>query len=174
MICCFRGSSRRVIQTGVSEAKIISLYLLMVSLMASSSSSFIFIQFRRVYLTFLQVLTVMSCSFIISFATPGRLQKYFDLYFTPQKIHHHHITQHATLLLFCIGVFTLFNIHLRMIIFALFVDRINLSHCCCTAIHAVWNILTMKICFYVFFPRFQLTIDVPPFSFYRFCRQFFK
>ena len=32
----------------------------------------------------------MSFSFIISFVTPGRLQKYFDLLSTPQKIHHHH------------------------------------------------------------------------------------
>ena len=44
-----------------------------------------------VYSTFLQVVTVMSCSFIISFATPGRLQKsFFNLLFTHRKIHHHH------------------------------------------------------------------------------------
>ena len=35
------------IQTGASEPKIISLYPLPVSLIASSSSSFVFIQFRR-------------------------------------------------------------------------------------------------------------------------------
>ena len=40
-------SSRHAIQVGVSEIKIISLYIKMVSLMASSSSSFVFIQFRR-------------------------------------------------------------------------------------------------------------------------------
>ena len=32
----------------------------------------------------------MSCSFIISFVTPGRLQKSFDLLFKPWKIHYHH------------------------------------------------------------------------------------
>ena len=46
MICCFRSSSRHAIQTGVSEPKIISLHNLMVSLIASSSSSFVFIQLR--------------------------------------------------------------------------------------------------------------------------------
>ena len=35
------------------------------------------------------------------------------------------ITQHVTLSVFCIGVFTLFNICLRMIIFTLFEDRID-------------------------------------------------
>ena len=47
IICCFRTSSRHVIQKGVSEPKIIFLYTLMVSLIASSSSYFVFIQFRR-------------------------------------------------------------------------------------------------------------------------------
>ena len=45
--CYFLNSSRHAIQAGVSETKIISLYFLMVSLMASSSSSFVFIQFRQ-------------------------------------------------------------------------------------------------------------------------------
>ena len=40
--------------------------------------------------------------------------------------------------------------------------------------HVIWNILTMKICLYAFFPRFQLPIDEPSFSIYRFCRHFFK
>ena len=44
MACCFRSSSRHAMQ--VSELKIISLYLVMVSLMASSTSSFVFLQFR--------------------------------------------------------------------------------------------------------------------------------
>ena len=47
MTCYFLNSSRHAIQAGVSETKIISLYFLMVSLMASSSSSFVFIQFRQ-------------------------------------------------------------------------------------------------------------------------------
>ena len=75
MTCYFRISSRHAIQEGVSEPKIISLYLVMVSLMASSSSSLVSCSFDAVYSTFLKVLTVMSCSFIISFVNPGRLQK---------------------------------------------------------------------------------------------------
>ena len=38
----------------------------------------------------------MSCSFIISFVTPGKLQKYFYLMFTPQKMHHHHHHHHCS------------------------------------------------------------------------------
>ena len=45
-VFCFRSSSRHAIQTGVSGPKIIFLYFLMVFLMASSSSSFVFMQFR--------------------------------------------------------------------------------------------------------------------------------
>ena len=47
MICCFQSSSRHAIQAGISEPKIISLYLMMVPLMASSSSFFVFVQFWR-------------------------------------------------------------------------------------------------------------------------------
>ena len=47
IICYFRSSSRHAIQVGVSEPKIISLYFVVVTLMASGSSSFVFIQFRR-------------------------------------------------------------------------------------------------------------------------------
>ena len=47
MICFLRSLSRYAIQVGVSKPNIISLYLLMWSLMASSSSSFVFIQFQR-------------------------------------------------------------------------------------------------------------------------------
>ena len=43
MICCFQSSSRHAIQMEVSEPKIISFYIVMLSLMASSSSSFVFI-----------------------------------------------------------------------------------------------------------------------------------
>ena len=66
---------------------------------------------------------------VISFVTPGRLQKSFLaflLHLEKSIIIIIIITQHATLLVFYIGVFTLFNIYLRMKIFALFVDRIYL------------------------------------------------
>ena len=53
MACWFRSSSRHAMRAVVSELKIISLYLLMVYLMASSSSSFVFIQFRRGIFNFL-------------------------------------------------------------------------------------------------------------------------
>ena len=73
--------------------------------------------FEGAYSTFLQALTATPCSFfIISFVIQGRLQKSSTCY----------ITQHVSLLVLCIGVFTLFNIYLRMIIFTLVVDRINL------------------------------------------------
>ena len=52
MTCCFWISSKHTMQAGVSEPKIISLYLVMVSLIASSSSSLVFIQFRQGILTF--------------------------------------------------------------------------------------------------------------------------
>ena len=71
--CCFQSSSRHAIQMAESEPKIISLYLVMVSLMASSSSSFVFIQFRRDIFNFFASASVMSCSFIYSFVTAGRL-----------------------------------------------------------------------------------------------------
>ena len=45
MTCCFGSSFRHAMQVGVSGPKIISLYPVMVFLMASSSSSFVFIQF---------------------------------------------------------------------------------------------------------------------------------
>ena len=68
--------------------------------------------------TFLQVLTVTSCSSIISFCNPKQVTKIFLVFFLHLKksiiiI----ITQHSALLVFCISVFTLFNIYLRIIIF---------------------------------------------------------
>ena len=112
-------------RNGVSELKIISLNIVMVSLMASSSSYFVFIRFRQGILTYLQVLTETSCSFIISFVTPGRLQEIFLVFLLNLEKSLIIIIQHLTLLFFCIDVFTLFNIYLRMINFTLFVDRIN-------------------------------------------------
>ena len=76
---------------------------------------------------FSQVLTMMSRSLcIISFVTPIRLQKAFDLLFLHLKksiiiI----IAKHAALFVFCISAFILFNIYLGMIILALFLYRIN-------------------------------------------------
>ena len=131
MVCCFRSSSRHAILAGVSEPKIISLYPLMVSLMASSSSSYVFIQFRRgIFNFFASSNRDVLLIYIIVFVTQGRLQKSFLAFFLHLKksiimiiiI----ITQHVALLFFCIGVFALFNICLTMIIFTLFVDRINL------------------------------------------------
>ena len=50
----------------------------------------LFLCFHTVSTRYIQVLTVMSYSFIISFVSPGRLQKSFGLLFTPPKYHHHH------------------------------------------------------------------------------------
>ena len=95
MAYCLQISSRHVMQTEVSELKIISLrwcqctlwwclwWVLQVLPLFSYS-------FDGVYSTFFQVLTKMSCSFIISFVTLGRLKKSFELFCTPQKINHHH------------------------------------------------------------------------------------
>ena len=47
LTCCFRSSFRHAMQMGVSEPKIISFYLVMMSLTVSSRSYFVFIQFRR-------------------------------------------------------------------------------------------------------------------------------
>ena len=146
----------------------------MVSLMISSSSSFAFIQFLRSIFNFFassnRVALFISYYF---FVTQGRLQKSFK----PPFLHLKKsiiMTQHVVLIVFCIGVFTLFNNYLRMIIFNLFVDIINLEHNLCIAIYIIRNILTMKICLYAFFPRFQFSIDVPVPSFYQICRHFLK
>ena len=103
MICCFRSSSRHAIQTGVSELKIISLYLVMVSLIASSIYSFVFIRFRR-----------RIFNFFSSYNPPIRLQKSFkpSCFYTSKKpiiiiiIIIIIITQHTALLVFCINIFS--------------------------------------------------------------------
>ena len=118
----------------------------MVSLMASSSYSFIFIQFRCGIFNFLASSNSdVSCSFICSFLQPQATYKNI-LSFLHLKKSIIIITQHAVLLVFCIGLFTLFNIYLGMIILTLFVYKINLQHSCCVALHVIWDILTMKIC----------------------------
>ena len=68
--CCLWSSTKHAIQAKLTAPKIVFLYFLMVSLMPSSSSSFLFIQFRRGMFNFLQNLKATSCSFIISFITP--------------------------------------------------------------------------------------------------------
>ena len=117
---------------GVSELKIISLYLAMVSLMASSSTFFVFIQFRRGIFNFFassnsDVLFILVFAILI-FVTSVRLQKSFGLLFTPQKIHHHHHHHHSAC---CIVGFLHRCIYaLRHMPeddnFTLFVERINL------------------------------------------------
>ena len=127
MACFLRSSSRHAIQVRVPGPKIISLYFVMVSLMTSSSSSFVFIQFRRGIFNFFVSFNsdVLFVLFIV-FVTQGRLQKFFRpssfLGLKKSII----ITQHVALFFFCIGVFRLFNIYLRIIIFTFFVNRIDL------------------------------------------------
>ena len=118
MTCCFRSSFRHAVQACLSASKITFWYFMIVSLIASSSSSFVFIE--RVYSTFLQFLTSTSCSFIIN------LQAGYKSLFLHLKKSIIIVAQHVTLPVFCISVFTLFNIYLRIIIFNLFVDRIDL------------------------------------------------
>ena len=168
-------------QKGVSEPKIISLYPLMVSMITSSSSSFVFMQFRRAMFNFFASSNRRLVHLLIySFCGPRRLTKIFlGLLLDLKKFIIIIIIIIIILLLnmlhflfFYIAVNTLFNIHLGMIIFTLFIDRVNFQHCCCFTIYIIWRHLNMKICFYVFFPCFQLTTDVT--AFYRFRRQFFK
>ena len=79
------------------------------------------------------------------FCNPWQVTKIFWVFFLQFEKSIVIIDEHVTLLVFYISVFTLFNICLRMIIFTLFVDGINLRYCRCIAIHTVWNVLTMKI-----------------------------
>ena len=84
------------------------------------------------------------------------------------------ITQHVRLLTFNMNVFTFFNVYFRLLIFTLFVSRVNLENCCCFAIHVTWNMFTMEISLDMFFSCFQLTMHVFNFSFYRLCCQLFR
>ena len=121
-------SSRHCIQAGVSEIKIISLYIVMVSLMASSSSSFVFIQFRRGIFNFFASSDSDNLFIYFLFCNPKQVTKIFLAFFLHLKkfIIIIIITQHVTLLVFCISVFAIFNIYLRVKIFTLFSDRIDL------------------------------------------------
>ena len=126
MICCFRSSSRHAMQAGVCYPKIISLYFVMVSLMASLSSSFVFMQFRRGIFNFFEISSSDVLFIYFNFVNPQTGYKNLLTFFLHLKKSIIIITQHVTFLVFCIGAFTLFNIYLRMIIFTLFVDRIDL------------------------------------------------
>ena len=125
MTCCFLSSSKHVMQTGISGPKIITFYLVMVSLMAFSSSSFVFIWFRQgIFNSF--AFSNNNVLFIYNFVTPqDRLQKPFLPSFYTSK-NPSSPSLNVTLSVFCIGVFRLFNIYLRMMIFTLFVDRVDL------------------------------------------------
>ena len=167
MTCCFRSSSKNLIQIGLSAPKILSLYLVIVPLIAFSSSSSFFIQFRRgIFNSF--AFSSNDVLFIYYFVAPNWVTKVcFCLFSTTQIIHHHHSTC-------CIAGFLHQCIYTSQHILANgsfnFACRQSRPltlplHCntCC------WNILTIKICFNVFFPHCQLNIDVFTFSFSWFC-----
>ena len=100
--------------------------------MASSSSSFVFMQFRRGIFNFFASSNWDILFIYLQFCNPKQVTKIFLAFFLHlEKFIIIIITQHAALLVFCIGVFSLFNIYLGMIIFALFVDRINRWHSRC-------------------------------------------
>ena len=133
----------------ISAPKRISLCSIMVSLMALWRSS-LDIRFRR------GTFHSFACSnnfvnVIIYFYCNPQLGYNFFLYTCSCLLLHLKIyiiiwtTQLATLLSFCIIVFTLFNIYLEMVVFTLFVHRVNLQHCCCITIFVIWSILTLKI-----------------------------
>ena len=77
---------QEAMKTGVSGAKI-----MMVSLMASSSSSFVFIQFQRGIFNFFENSNNDVLFIYYKFCNPqAGYKSLFCLPFTPQKIHHHH------------------------------------------------------------------------------------
>ena len=106
--------------------------------------------------------------FIYFFKPSTRSQKpFFAL--MPKSIyhdhhHHHHHLNHLT----CYIAGLLHQcIYPGMVVFCLFVYKVNPWHFNGIAIHVIWNILTMKICFEEFIPRVQLTMHVVSISFYR-------
>ena len=131
MICCFRSSSRHAMHAGVSEPK--KNLLIPFNDVFDSFFKF-FLCFHTVSTWYFQFFCKLKqgrlVHLILVFVTQGWLQKSFNLPFTPRIIHHHHHHHHhhstCYILFFCISVFALFNIYQRMIIFTLFVDRINL------------------------------------------------
>ena len=100
---------QEAMKTGVSGAKI-----MMVSLMASSSSSFVFIQFQRGIFNFFENSNNDVLFIYYKFCNPqAGYKSLFCLPFTPQKIHHHH---HHRLTCYTVGfehrcIYTLQHIH---------------------------------------------------------------
>ena len=117
--CCFRCSSKHFIHIELSEPKIIPLYLIMVSLMAFYC--FVFIEFRRgIFNSFAFCINVVLLIYFFCNPQAGHKSLFsVNVSFTPQNIHHH--LNHSA----CY-VFILLNIYLRMIVFTLFVYRVNL------------------------------------------------
>ena len=70
-------SYEHAMQVGLAAPKIISLYFVMVSLMASSSSSFVFIQFRQGMFNFLASSNSDMLFIYYSFVTPRQVTKIF-------------------------------------------------------------------------------------------------
>ena len=127
MTCCFRCSSKDVIQTrGIWTKNNIFVFCDGVY-EAFSSSSFVVIQFRRgrfncfasskQRLVHLLLVCNPQTGYKCLVASCLHLKKSIIIII---------IAPHVTFSVFCIGVFTLFHIYLRIIIFTLFVDRINL------------------------------------------------
>ena len=90
MTCCFRCSSKHVMQTGLSGPKIISLYFVMVFLMVFSSSTLVFIQFRRGIFNFFVSSNSGVLFIYYRFCNPhAGYKNLLYLLFILQKIHHH-------------------------------------------------------------------------------------
>ena len=123
----------------------------MVSLIASSSSSLVFIQFRGVMLSLLESPNSEVLFIYLFFNNPStRLSKSLSFY-TSKNLSS---SSSFMLLFFDCCIFTLLKIYLRVMIHTLSVNRINFYHYCCIAIDIIWNLLTMKIGLYAIFPCF--------------------
>ena len=161
-------------QTGLSGPKIISLYFVMVSLMAFSSSTLVFIQFRQGIFNFLYVLTAMSCSFIIGFVTPRQVIKIFFtscLYFK-KSIIIIIIAQHVVLSFFCIGLFTLLDVNFYLVCRQMLLERWTRLHTA-VALHYM-SYRTSWPWKFVFMRSFHI-FNLPwTFVLYWFCCQFFR
>ena len=95
--------------SGISPPKIKYLRFVMVSLMTFSSSSLAFIQFRRcIFNSFAFSNNVLLIYYFIILRQVTKVFFAFFLYFKKSIII---IDQHVALSVFCIGVFTLFNIY---------------------------------------------------------------
>ena len=77
MTFCYGSLSKHLIEMGVSAPKIISLYFVMVSLMAFSSSSFAFIQFWRVMFNSFAFFSNNILFICYYFVTLGQVKKSF-------------------------------------------------------------------------------------------------